>query len=191
VSRSVSLPLDASVGAVGNVCFGERLLRAIQSSVVLSVIARLLAAGYLRSIDPIGIFAQRVFSTLGLRRAEHLAREFRVGWRQWFEDKVCVMAHDRTMEGVDVVLGFYRDMGYFLTSDLREKLYVRLMNALSGDGAFIAEMVELQKLPVGRLALQRRLLALDAGVEKHMAALAHEMVMTPIVLDGVESGGVQ
>lgn len=190
MGRSVSLALDAS-SVAGNVWFGERLLSAIQSSFVLSPIARLLAAGYLRSIDPVAIFAQRVFSALGLRRAERLAWEFRLGWRQWFEDKVCTMAHDRILESVDVVGGFYTSFDYSVPPDLQEKLYSRLVDALSTDTALSAEMVKLQKLPVGRLALQRRLLAVDAGVERYMAPLAHDMVIGHFAFDDVASGGVQ
>jgi hypothetical protein len=189
VNRLISFPLQAP--AAEKVWFGGDLLRAIQSRVVLSAIARPLAAGYLRSIDPIGIFAQRVFATFGLRQAERLVWEFRLGWRQWFEDKVCAMARDHTMEGIDVVLGFYADMGYLLLPNAKEELYSRLMGSLCEDSVLLAEMADLQKLPIGRLALRRRLQALDAGVERHMADLAHEMVMAPAVFEGVVSGGVQ
>jgi hypothetical protein len=185
--ESMSLPIKTSAGAAENDWFGKRLPREIQSS----VIARLIAAGYLRSIDPLAIFGQHAFGVIGLRRAERSAREFRLGWRQWFEDKVCTMARDRILEGIDVVLGFYADMGYLLLPNPKEELYLRLMAALSEDPAFLAEMVDLQKLPIGRLALQRRLTALDAGVERHMADLAHEMVMDPTMFEGVASGGVQ
>jgi hypothetical protein len=189
VNRLISFPLQPT--AAEKVWFGDDLLRAIQSSFVLSAIARPLAAGYLRSIDPIAIFAQHAFSVLGLRRAERSVWEFRLGWRQWFEDKACAMARDRVLESIEVVLGFYEDMGYLLRRNSKDRLYSRLMNALAEDKAFIAEMAELQKLPVGRSALQRRLLALDVGVEKHMAALAHDMVMTRAAFGGVAFGGVQ
>jgi hypothetical protein len=184
--ESMSIPINASAGTAGTDWFGKRLPREIQ----FSVIARLIAAGYLRSIDPIAIVAQQAFGAIGLRRAERSAREFRLGWRQWFEDKVCTMARDRILEGIDVVLGFYADMGYLLLPNPKEELYLRLMGALSEDPTFLAEMAYLQKLPIGRLALQRRLLALDAGVERHMADLAHEMVMDPTIFEGVASGGV-
>jgi hypothetical protein len=189
VNRLISFPLQPT--AAEKVWFGDDLLRAIQSSVVLSFIARPLAAGYLRAVDPIALFAQHAFGAIGLHRAERSAWEFRLGWRQWFEDKVCAMARNHTMEGIDVVLGFYADMGYLLLPNSKEELYLRLMGTLSEDSALLAEMADLQKLPVGRLALQRRLLALDAGVERHMADLAHEMVMAPAVFEGVASGGVQ
>ena len=191
MSRSVSLPLDASVSAPREAQFRSRLLQTLLCGFPVGAIARLLAAGYLRAVDPITLFAHRVFSTLGLRRAERLAWEFRVGWRHWFENKVCTMARDRTLEDIDVVLGFYADMGYLLLPNPKEELYLRLMCALREDSVFLAEMADLQRLPIGRLALQRRLLALDAGVERHMADLAHEMVMAPTVFEGVASGGVQ
>jgi hypothetical protein len=191
VNRLICFPLQAPATVDGRISFGEGLLRAIQSSVVLGPIARLLAAGYLRSIEPTAIFTQHVFSALGLRRAERLAWEVRLGWRQWFEDKVCTLARDRILEGIDVVLGFYADMGYLLLPNPKEELYSRLTGALCEDPVLLAEMADLQKLPIGQLALQRRLLALDAGVERHMADLAHEMVMAPIVFEGVASGGVQ
>jgi hypothetical protein len=163
---------------------------AVRRSVLLAIL-RLIAAGYIRSIDPIGMLAQRFFTTLGLRRAEHAVWEFRTVWRQWFEDRTCAMAHDRILRGIDVVLGFYADTGYLLLPSPKEELYFRLMGALYEDPAFLAEMADLQKLPIGRLALQRRLEALDAGVERHMADLAHEMVMDPAMFEGVASGGVQ
>ena len=191
MSRSVSLPLDASVSAAGEAQFSSRLLQRYCAVFPLARSRGFLAAGYLRAVDPIALFAQRVFCMFGLRRAERLAWEFRVGWRQWFEDKVCTMARDRTLEGIDVVLGFYADMGYLLLPNPKEELYSRLMCALREDSVFLAEMADLQRLPIGRLALQRRLLALDAGVERHMADLAHEMVMAPTVFEGVASGGVQ
>jgi hypothetical protein len=162
---------------------------AMSRSALLAIV-RLIAAGYIRSIDPIEMLAQRFFTTLGLRRAEHTVWEFRTVWRQWFEDRICAMAHDRILRGIDVVLGFYADTGYLLLPNPKEELYLRLMGALCEDSMFLAEMADLQKLPVGRLALQRRLLALDAGVERHLADLAHEMVMDPTMFEGVASGGV-
>jgi hypothetical protein len=191
VNKLISFPLQAPATAAEKVWFGDDLLRAIQSNVVLNAIARGLAAGYLRSIDLIAILAQHAFGALGLRRAERLVWEFRLGWRQWFEDKACAIARDRILEGIEVVLGFYADMGYLLPRNSKDKLYSRLMNALAEDKALIAEMVDLQKLPVGRFALAQRMLALDVGVERHMAGLAHDLVTTRTMFGGVASGGVQ
>jgi hypothetical protein len=191
VNRFVSLPLGAPVVVAGKVRFSERLLRAIQCNFALSTFSRLLAAGYLRSVDPIALCAQRAFRLFRLRHAEYQAWEFRIYWRQRFEDKLCAMARGRTLASIDVVLTFYTDLGYLLPPRSKDVLYSRLMNALEEDTALGAEMATLQKMPIGVTALRRRILALDAGVERHMAALAHDMVMRPVACDGVVSGGVQ
>jgi hypothetical protein len=191
VSRSVCLPLDPSVVVAGNVWLGERLLSAIRSSIVLSAIARLLAAGYLRSIDLIALFAQRAMNLVGLHRPACRIWEFRRDWRQWFEDKVCMLAQARILASVDAVEGFYRTFDYSVPPDLQEKLYARLIDALSSDTVLSVEMVELQKLPIGLFALKRRLLALDAGVERYIAPLAYDMVIGHFAFDDVASGGVQ
>ena len=187
VNRSLSVPLEATVAEKTR--FGDGLVRAIRSSSILSAVAGPLAASYLRSIDPIATFAQKALSRVGLCRLARDTWEFRVVWRQGFEDKICTLARDRTLEGIDVVLGFYVDMGYALPSDPKETLYSRLMDALSKDTALVAEMADLQKLPISRQALQRRLLALDAGVERHLAALAHDIVMGHFAC--VVHGGVE
>ena len=136
----------------------------------------------------LALFAQRLARRLGLRRVEQCAFEIRVGWRQWFEDKLCLVAQTRVLEGIECVLDFYSDMGYLLPPDPISELYSRLMDALCEDTALIAEMGELQKLPISSKAMQLRILAFDAGVEKHMAALAHEVVMGDMA---VISGGVR
>ena len=153
-------------------------------------IKRLLTAGGLRSIDPIALFVQGLAQKFGLRQIERSVFEIRIGWRQWFEDKLCTITEARILEGIDVVLGFYADMGHLLPPGSKDVLYSRLTNALSEDAVLIAEMAELQKLPIGTTALQRRILALDAGVELHMAGLAHGLVMTDSGFDSGMSGGV-
>ena len=166
-------------------------LRTRQNVFLLGAIRRLLAAGGLRSIDPIALFAQRLARKFGLRQLECSAFEIRIGWRQWFEDKLCTITQARILEGIDVVLGFYADMGHLLPPGSEDVLYSRLTNALSEDAVLIAEMAELQKLPIGTTALQRRILALDAGVELHMATLAHDMVMSDSGFESAILGGVE
>jgi hypothetical protein len=185
------MPLDSSADGVGKVRFSSRLLRAIQGVFVFRLTGRPLAAAYLGSVDPIASFAQRLTGTLGWRKAEYFAWEIRVGWRQWFEDKVCAIANDRTLASLDVVLSFYDDMSYLLPPRAREVLYSRLTHALRDDTAFTVEMAELQKLPVGPTALRRRILALDAAVETHVAVLAHDMVVGRMALNDVARGGVR
>ena len=160
-------------------------------SLPLPAIRRLLAAGGLRSVDPLALFVQRMARKFGLRQLECSVFEIRIGWRRWFEDKLCTIAQARILEGIDVVLGFYADMGHLLPPGSKDVLYLRLTNALSEDAVLIAEMAELQKLPIGTTALQRRILALDAGVELHMATLAHDMVMSDSGFDSAISGGVE
>ena len=160
-------------------------------SLPLGAIRRHLAAGFLRSIDPIVLFVQRLARNLGLRQLECSVFEIRIGWRQWFEDKLCTITEARILEGIDVVLGFYADMGHLLPPGSKDVLYSRLTNALSEDAVLMAEMAKLQKLPIGTTALQRRILALDAGVELHMASLAHDLVMTDSGFDSAISGGVR
>jgi hypothetical protein len=189
VNRSVSLPFDTPPSAAGKLC--ERLPRSMRNILAFSVIQRLLAAAYLRSIDPIALFVQRLARKFGLRQLECSAFEIRIGWRQWFEDKLCTITQARILEGIDVVLGFYADMGHLLPPGSKDELYSRLTNALSEDAVLIAEMAELQKLPIGTTALQRRILALDAGVEQHMATLAHDMVMSDSGFESAISGGVE
>lgn len=177
--------LDASPDPISAVKFAA--LRTA-GEFVCNAIKRSLAAAYLRSVDPLALFAQRLARRLGLRRVEQCAFEIRVGWRQWFEDKLCLVAQTRVLEGIECVLDFYSDMGYLLPPDPISELYSRLMDALCEDTALIAEMGELQKLPISSKAMQLRILAFDAGVEKHMAALAHEVVMGDMA---VISGGVR
>jgi hypothetical protein len=177
--------LDASPDPIKAVKFA--VLRTA-GEFVCNAIKRSLAAAYLRSVDPLALFAQRLACRLGLRRVEQSVFEIRVGWRQWFEDKLCSVAQTRILEGIECVLDFYSDMGYLLPPDPISELYSRLMDALCEDAALIAEMGELQKLPISSNAMQQRILAFDAGVEKHMAALAHEVVMGDMA---VISGGVR
>lgn len=191
MTKFVSLPLDEHPGATGKAQFSDRLLRAIQCIFAPDTIGRVVAAGYLRSIDPMAVFAQRALSFVGLRRPAYQIWEFRVGWRQWFEDKICAITNARILASIDVVLDFYGDMGYLLPSRPKDELYSRLVYALSGDRLLAAEVAELQKLPIGPAAFQRRILALDAGVEVHLAALMYEMVRSHPELNGVVSGGVQ
>jgi hypothetical protein len=191
VSRSVSLPLGSRVVVAGNVWFGGRLLRAIQSNFVLSAIARLLAAGYLRSVDSTALFAQGALNLVGLHRSACQIWKFRRDWRQWFEDKICAIARLRILASVDVVLGFYADIGYLLPPHSKEVLCSRLMGSLSEDSVLAAEIAELQKLPIGPASFQRRILALDASVELHMAVLAHDIVGGHSPFDGVVSGGIR
>ena len=191
MSRFLPLHLDTSAGGAGKIRSSDRLQQAIECIFAFGIIGRLLAAGYLRAVDPTALFVQRASRLLGLRQAEYLAYEFRVGWRQAFEDKICDLAHTRILASIDSVMGFYADMGYVLPSHSKNLLHSRLVRALSEDSLFTAEMAELQKLPVGALAIRRRMLAVDAGVEIHMSALAHELVMGHMALDGVVSGGVQ
>ena len=160
-------------------------------SLPLGAIRRLLANACLRSIDPIVLFVQRLARKFGLRQLECSVFEIRIGWRQWFEDKLCTITQARILEGIDVVLGFYADMGHLLPPGSKDVLYSRLTNALSEDAVLMAEMAELQKLPIGTTALQKRILALDAGVELHMAPLAHDMVMRDSGFDSTISGGVE
>jgi hypothetical protein len=169
----------------------ERLLSAIQSSIVLGAIARLLAAGYLRSIDSMAMFAQRALNLVGLRRYACQVWEFRRDWRQWFEAKICAIARQRILASVDIALGFYADMGYLLPPRSKEMLCARLMGSLSEDSVLAAEIAELQKLPIGLASFQRRILALDASVELHMAVLAHDIVGGDGPFDGVVSGGIR
>jgi hypothetical protein len=179
VTKLVSIAFDEHPGATEKAQFSDRLLRAIEDSFVLSAIARLLAAGYLRSVDPVVLFVQSLASMFGLRHAAYFAWEIRLGWRQGFEDKICAITHARILASIDVVLDFYGDQGSLLPPRPKDVLYSRLVDALSEDRLLAAEMAELQKLPIGRAAFQRRILALDAGVELHLAALMHEMVMVP------------
>jgi len=78
---------------------------------------------------------------------------------------------------VDLVLDFYADMGYGLPFGSQGVLDSRLTRALGNDALLIAQMAELQKLPIGAKALRLRLLALDACVERHMPALAHNTIV--------------
>lgn len=172
MNRFVPLLLDVSADATGKIQFGDRMQKAAQRVLAFGIIGRLLAAGYLQAVDPIALFAQRVSGLFGLRQAEYLAFEFRVSWRQWFEDKLCSIARTRILASIDAVMGFYADMGYVLPSHPRDVLCSRLMRALSEDSVLVAEMAELQKLPVGPPAIRRRMLALDAGVEMHMSGYA-------------------
>ena len=160
-------------------------------SLPLGAIRRLLAAAGLRSVDPIALFAQRTAKRFGLRQLECSVFDIRIGWRQWFENKLCTITQARILEGIDVVLGFYADMGHLLPPGSKDVLYSRLTNALSEDAVLVAEMANLQKLPIGTTALQRRILALDAGVELHMAGLAHDLVLTDSGFDSTISGGVR
>jgi hypothetical protein len=185
------LNLDTSAGGAGKIRSGDRLQKVMEYVFAFGVIGRLLAAGYIRALDPTALFVQRASGLFDLRQAEHLAFEFRVGWRQAFEDKICALAHTRILASIDSVMGFYADMGHVIPSHSKNLLCSRLVHALSEDSLFTAEMAELQKLPVGSLAIRRRMLALDASVEVHMSALAHELVMGYMALDGVVSGGVQ
>jgi hypothetical protein len=150
---------------------------------------RFLAAGFIRSIDPIALFAQRLARKVGLRQLECSVFEIRIGWRQWFEDKLCTITEARILEGIDCVLNFYADIGHLLPPGSKDVLYSRLTNALSEDTVLIAEMAELQRMPISTTALQKRILALDAGVELHMAPLAHDMVMSDSGFDSAISGG--
>lgn len=188
MNRDISLALDGDAGAVDSVQFGDRLKAVAHRVFTFGEFGRLLAACYLRSVDPIALAIQRLAGIFGLRTIQREAWEFRVYWRQCFEDKVCALAHDRTLAGVNVVLGFYADMGYVLPSCAQEMLYSRLIGALREDARFIAQLDELQRLPIGAKALQRRLLALDAGVERHMPALAHNVVVGRMSCDDVVVG---
>lgn len=179
MTKLVSIRLDEHPGATGKAKFSDRLLGAIEYIFAAGTIGRVVAAGYLRSVDPIAWFVQKLAGMFGLRRAAYFAWEIRVALRQWFEDRVCAITHERIVASIDVVLDFYADTGYRLPSRPKDELYSRLVDALSEDRLFAAEMAELQKLPIGRAAFQRRILALDAGVELHLAALMHEMVIVP------------
>jgi hypothetical protein len=179
VIKFVSIPLDEHPGATGKAEFSDRLLGAIESIFAAGTIGRVVAAGYLRSVDPVVLFAQSLAGMFGFRQAAYFAWEIRVRWRQLFEDKICAIMHTRILGSIDVVLDFYGDMGYLLPPRPKDVLYSRLVDALGEDGLLAAELAELQKLPIGRAAVQRRILALDAGVELHLAALMHEMVMVP------------
>ena len=79
-------------------------------------------------------------------------------------------------------------MGYLLPASPEKILYSRLAGSLAQDKVFTVEMAELQKLPVGRTALQRRILALDSAVERHISALAHDVVVGHMALKGVAPG---
>ena len=177
MNRDISLTLDADVSAVGNAQFGDRLRMVVHRVFTFGAIGRFLAACYLRSVDSIALIVQRLASMVSLSNIEHQAWDFRVCWRELFEDKICALAHDRILAAVDVVLGFYADMGYVLPSYPQDVLYSRLTRALGEDALLIAQMAELKKLPIGAKALQQRLLALDAGVERHMSALAHNAIV--------------
>jgi hypothetical protein len=179
VTKFVSIPLDEHPGGSGKAQFSDRLLRAIQCIFAAGTIGRVVAAGYLRSVDPVVRFAQSLASMFGLRQAAYFAWEIRVAWRQWFEDKICAITNTRILASIEVVLDFYADTGYLLPPRPKDEFYSRLVDALSEDRLFAAEMAELQKLPIGLAAFQRRILALDAGVELHLAVLMHEMVMVP------------
>ena len=179
MTKLVSIRLDEHPGATGKAKFSDRLLRAIECVFAAGTIGRLVAAGYLRSVDSVAWFVQKLAGMFGLRQAAYFAWEIRVAWRQRFEDRICAITHARTLASIDVVLDFYGDMGYLLPSRPKDELYSRLVDVLSEDSLLAAEMAELQKLPIGRAAFQRRILALDAGVELHLAALMHEMVIVP------------
>jgi hypothetical protein len=177
VNRLAFRSLGAPTGTVANVESRSRLQEATHRVFTFGAIGRFLGFCYLRSVDPIALVIQKLAGMVGLRSIEHQAWEFRVYWRQLFEEKVCALAHDRTLAAVDVILSFYADMGYVLPSYPQDVLYSRLIMALGEDGQLIAEMDELQKLPIGADALRQRLLALDAGVERHMSALAHNAIV--------------
>jgi hypothetical protein len=179
VTKLVSMRLDEHPGAAGKAKFSDRLLGATEYIFAAGTIGRVVAAGYLRSVDPIAWFVQKLAGMFGLRPAAYFAWEIRVAWRQWFEDRICAITNTRILASIDVVLDFYADTGYRLPSRPKDELYSRLVDALSEDRLFAAEMAELQKLPIGRAAFQRRILALDGGVELHLAALMHEMVRVP------------
>jgi hypothetical protein len=179
VTKLVSIRLDEHPGATGKAKFSDRLLRAIECVFAAGAIGRLVAAGYLRSVDPVAWFVQKLAGMFGLRRAAYFAWEIRVMWRQLFEDRICAITNTRILASIDVVLDFYSDTGYRLPSRPKDELYSRLVDSLSEDRLLAAEMAQLQKMPIGRAAFQRRILALDAGVELHLAALVHEMVMVP------------
>jgi hypothetical protein len=191
LTRFASISLYEYPAAAGKARFSDRLLSAIQSNIVLNAIARLLAAGYLRSIDATALFAQGALNLVGRHRSACQMWEFRRDWRQWFEDKICAIARLRILANVDVVLGFYADMGYLLPPHSKEVLCSRLVGSLSEDSVLAAEIAELQKLPIGPASFERRILALDASVELHMAVLAHDIVGGHSPFDGVVSGGIR
>jgi hypothetical protein len=188
VNRGISLAFDGDAGAVGKVQFSDRLKMVAHRVFTFGSIGRFLAVGYVRSIDPIALVIQKLAGSVGLSKIEHRLLEFRVYWRQSFEDKVCALAHERTLATVNVVISFYADMGYVLPSGLQDLLYSRLIMALGEDAQLIAQMDELQRLPIGANALRRRLLALDAGVERHMPAVEHDMITGRMSCDDVVVG---
>jgi len=55
---------------------------AVHRVFTLGGFGRFLAVGYLRSVDPVALFIQRLAGMVGLRSIEHQAWEFRVYWRQ-------------------------------------------------------------------------------------------------------------
>lgn len=190
MSRFASIPLETSTNAAEKARLGDRFVTGMQRTFAFGANGYFLAV-YLRSVDLIAWLAQRALRLFGLHRAEYLIWEFRVGWRQWFEHKVCAISHARVLSSIDVVLAFYRDMGYLLPASPEKILYSRLAGSLAQDKVFTVEMAELQKLPVGRTALQRRILALDSAVERHISALAHDVVVGHMALKGVAPGGVR
>jgi hypothetical protein len=187
VNRGISLALDGDAGG-GNVQCSDRLRMVANRVFTFGAIGRFLAVAYARSVDPVALVIQRLAGFVGLSKIEHRALEFRVYWRQSFEDKVCALASARTLATVNVVLSFYADMGYVLPSCAQELLYSRLILALREDAQLVAQMDGLQRLPIGANALRRRLLALDAGVERHMPAVEHDMIAGRMSCDHVVFG---
>jgi hypothetical protein len=146
-------------------------------------IGRAIAAAYIRAVDPTVWIVQRIATMVGLAQAANRARDFRVRWREWFETKISVMADARLRENVGTLLRLYEDAGYSMPA--AASLVERVIGNFGNDAVFLAEMAELQRLPVSGSALRRRLLAIDRALAAHMAVLVQLSFAEPGLIDPV------
>jgi hypothetical protein len=147
------------------------------------LIGRAIAAIYLASIDPVASTVRRIATIVGLAETANRALDFRIQWRERFEAKICAVAEVRLRENVGGLLRLYEDTGYSLPP--KAFLVERITEDLGKDAIFLAEMAELQRLPVSGSALRRRLLALDRAVAAHMAVLVQLSFAEPGLIDPV------